>query len=188
MKKLSKIILIGTSSIMMFGCADNLGLSGDPQIETPSNLSQKVDSSYQDVVTNNQHAIFLSVYFARDKSALDANDNQLLNQIGDYLKQNPLSTVDVQGNASDTGTAKLNLKLSKARAVSVQQYLINYGVNSYQLTVEGFGMDKPFFSQDPSNRRVDLVFTSTLKPDGYQLYQNRLPYITKVVSTTTLAK
>jgi outer membrane protein OmpA-like peptidoglycan-associated protein len=68
----------------------------------------------------------------------------------------------VEGHTDNTGTDKVNQKLSQDRADSVKAYLVQAGVASSRLDATGFGASKPLVPNvgarnKARNRRV--VFT-----------------------------
>jgi outer membrane protein OmpA-like peptidoglycan-associated protein len=78
------------------------------------------------------------------------------------IKANPDVNVQVEGHTDDTGPRELNLRLSRARAQSVRQYLVNKGVSPGRVSAEGYGPDKPLVkgtSKDDraKNRRVEFI-------------------------------
>ena len=69
--------------------------------------------------------------------------------------------VHVAGHADDTGTAPYNLALSEARARSVREILVRFGVESSRLTVEAYGDTHPrengaTVAARSANRRVEF--------------------------------
>ena len=71
------------------------------------------------------------------------------------------STVTLDGYASAEGTEAYNMTLSKDRANSVKQYLVNAGVSSSSITANGYGEANPVASNSTEegrvqNRRVEI--------------------------------
>ena len=71
------------------------------------------------------------------------------------------------GHTDNTGSAEHNNQLSKRRADSVAQVLINSGVSSRRITTIGRGEDQPVASNlspegRAQNRRVEVI----IKPAG----------------------
>ena len=69
--------------------------------------------------------------------------------------------MDVHGHTDASGPQAHNLKLSKARAASVRNYLVGKGIAATQLTSDGFGAARPIATNETeegrtANRRVDL--------------------------------
>jgi outer membrane protein OmpA-like peptidoglycan-associated protein len=55
-----------------------------------------------------------------------------------------------------------NLQLSKERAATVKNYLIEHGIAASRLTSDGFGIEKPIASNATAagraaNRRVEII-------------------------------
>ena len=64
-----------------------------------------------------------------------------------------------------SGSDRRNLKLSRSRAASVKNYLIQRGINSSRLVSEGYGERVPIAENRTKagreqNRRVEFVITS----------------------------
>ena len=98
-------------------------------------------------------------------SAKIAEDNYAgLDVVSDFLKENPNISVKVDGHTDNVGSKEYNQKLSERRAEAVANYLKEKGVNSTQISTEGFGFSKPIASNDTEegraqNRRTELKFT-----------------------------
>ena len=98
-------------------------------------------------------------------SAKIAEDNYAgLDVVSDFLKENPNISVKIDGHTDNVGSKEYNQKLSERRAESVANYLKEKGVNSTQISTEGFGFLKPIASNNTEegraqNRRTELKFT-----------------------------
>jgi outer membrane protein OmpA-like peptidoglycan-associated protein len=68
--------------------------------------------------------------------------------------------VSIEGHTDATGTEAYNRALSKARARSVRDYLVQqHGIEPFQLRALGFGEERPIAGTDPHdgvNRRVEF--------------------------------
>ncbi|MCO4293002.1 OmpA family protein [Solitalea sp. MAHUQ-68] len=67
----------------------------------------------------------------------------------------------LEGHASEEGTEKYNMDLSKRRAASVKKALVKAGVKSGNITTKGYGETRPVASNDTEegrqkNRRVEF--------------------------------
>ncbi|MNI33333.1 Outer membrane porin F precursor [compost metagenome] len=88
-----------------------------------------------------------SSYSTLDKLAKELRDNN--------------SAVQLDGYASAEGSDAYNMTLSKDRANSVKQYLVNAGVSSSSITAKGYGEKNPVASNATEegrvqNRRVEI--------------------------------
>jgi outer membrane protein OmpA-like peptidoglycan-associated protein len=78
------------------------------------------------------------------------------------LKANPdIKRMRIEGHTDNRGNADMNLDLSKRRAASVRQWLVDHGVESERLESEGYGLTRPIASNDTDegralNRRVEF--------------------------------
>ncbi len=109
------------------------------------------------------------VLFQIDRSELTPNGLQNVQQLGNYLQQNPNSQVVVEGFTDNTGTTDHNLRLSQARADSVRSALVAMGVSPTRITTHGFGKDYPVASNaSPDsrtlNRRVEVTIANGPAP------------------------
>lgn len=68
----------------------------------------------------------------------------------------------IEGHADNTGQSDYNVKLSKRRAESILDALVEFGVSEDRLVAEGYGANFPVASNDTpegreQNRRVEIV-------------------------------
>lgn len=102
-----------------------------------------------------------NVQFNTGTEVINANSRNTLDNVAKTLNDNPHLKFEVAGHTDSSGNYEANVRLSKSRADSVRQYLINSGVAANRLTARGYGPDKPVASNDTStgrsaNRRVEL--------------------------------
>jgi len=101
------------------------------------------------------------VFFDTGKSTLTKDGKQEIAKLSSQLKDDPSSSIEVNGYTDDTGPNHINQKLSQARADVVQKELINNGVSISQIQTYSFGAQEPIASNDTSagrsvNRRAEL--------------------------------
>lgn len=70
--------------------------------------------------------------------------------------------ITIEGHTDSTGPAALNRRLSKERAESVKEYLVQRGIESRRIRTVGKGPNEPLVPNDSStnramNRRVEIV-------------------------------
>ena len=103
------------------------------------------------------------VNFAIGKANLKPAASNLLNKLLKVLYDNPDTRWRIQGHTDNTGSYKLNKKLSLERAWAVADYLIAKGVDASRFEVEGVGPDYPIANNSSRsgrklNRRVSIEF------------------------------
>ena len=105
----------------------------------------------------------VTITFRTGESTLDENAKYIINtQFLDVAKQFANQRIRVAGNTDNTGSAAVNKRISKARAQSVVDYLVNErGFDPNRFIVVGNGPDNPVASNATKdgraqNRRTDF--------------------------------
>ena len=112
-------------------------------------------------------AVLEDLAFDTGSAQLGAGEFASLQALADYLAAFPDRTMAVVGHTDSAGALDVNIALSKRRAASVVERLVNdYGVNRQQLEAEGMGYLSPIASNlteegREANRRVEVIITST---------------------------
>jgi len=99
--------------------------------------------------------------FEMDQSKINEDSHDELDEIAEYLKANPYYKVEIRGHTNDRCDDAFCNKLSKERAQSVANYLMERGVPLAKLEAVGFGKTKPIASNRYSagrkkNQRVEI--------------------------------
>lgn len=103
-----------------------------------------------------------TVQFRSGQSSIDSKYFPLIEEISKMMAANPKLTIELQGYTDSFGSKEYNLKLSIARAKSVENVLrIRYKVDAARLKTVGFGSEKLLVNsqvrEDNSvNRRVEV--------------------------------
>lgn len=105
-----------------------------------------------------------SIKFETGSAKLLPTSMATLNKIFNIMDKYPAYKVSINGHTDNTSTAEKNLALSKARAASTAQYLIDKGIRSTRINSKGLGQDYPIDSNDTktgreNNRRVEFEFS-----------------------------
>jgi peptidoglycan-associated lipoprotein len=102
------------------------------------------------------------VFFQFDSWTLTEEGKQALQRTLGWFEQDPSSNLIIEGHADQRGTQAYNMVLAKKRAVAVQDYLSQLGIDASRMAVISYGKDKPF-CQDATevcyqlNRRGHLL-------------------------------
>ena len=102
------------------------------------------------------------VTFASNQSSINPAFNATLDDVAAVLNRYDQSGVDIIGHADSDGAEDYNLNLSRQRASSVAQYLVNRNVLADRLYVDGRGESQPVASNATAegkaqNRRVEIL-------------------------------
>ena len=102
-----------------------------------------------------------NILFNSGKATLKPQSFEALDKFADLLRKNPTVSIEVSGHTDNTGSASLNKKLSKDRALTVKNYLVNKGIEDERITYAGYGFEQPIAPNDTpegreQNRRVEI--------------------------------
>ncbi|MFZ1688679.1 MAG: OmpA family protein [Flavobacteriales bacterium] len=97
----------------------------------------------------------ITVRFARNSDALDADYRVLLNEVFEQLARAPKDRVLITGYTDRSGDPSINLALSERRAKTVRNYLLQRGITPDRLMVNYYG-DSRSDGRNPDERRVEV--------------------------------
>ena len=106
------------------------------------------------------------IEFEFDSAEITAASKPTLDRAIDVLKDYPDIRIEIVGHTDNEGTVEHNLELSKARAESVKQYLVDGGIGEDRLETRGAGHKEPRASNDTEegrakNRRTEFKIITT---------------------------
>ena len=104
---------------------------------------------------------FSNITFEKNSAALTAPARTTLDAVVDALDANAGVSIRVDGHTDSSGNPELNLKISKQRAQSVLDYLVNAGIDASRIEADGFGDQFPIAPNDTQagrieNRRIEI--------------------------------
>ncbi len=113
------------------------------------------------------------VYFATNKSNINAKSKTNLNKLAGIFKEYPDTNIIVEGHTDSTGDDTYNMSLSQKRANAVTEYLVSQGISKSRLTTYAHGETLPKYDNATpegraKNRRVELgiVANEKMKQDA----------------------
>lgn len=106
--------------------------------------------------------VFQDIYFEYDSSLVREDAHEKIRQSAEALKSDPTLQVEVEGHCDKRGTSEYNLALGAQRARSVQNLLLQYGVQANQISTVSYGEEIPIDPTDSEaayakNRRVHFA-------------------------------
>lgn len=99
--------------------------------------------------------------FDLGKATIRPSSDESLDKVANLLVTKNFS-LKLAGHTDNTGSAELNLRLSKDRAEAVRQYLVSKGANASRIEATGYGQTQPIASNKTTagrqqNRRVEFT-------------------------------
>ncbi len=94
-----------------------------------------------------------NIYYETDSFAILSESEPELQKLVDFLKNNSGLKVEIQGHTDSSGNPESNLELSKLRAKSVVDYLVENGIPGGRLQSEGYGDTKPVATNETVDGR-----------------------------------
>lgn len=103
------------------------------------------------------------IYFDVNKDVVKAESFGTINEIAQTLKENPTVRIKIIGHTDSDGDDAKNLDLSRRRALSVKNTLVNqFGIDASRIQTDGKGETEPLAPNTTSeskakNRRVEFI-------------------------------
>ncbi|MCG8384150.1 MAG: OmpA family protein [Cytophagales bacterium] len=134
------------------------------------NFNLPAFSDYQEVDTHiilqkaeiGSKIVLKNIFFDIGKSDLRTESLGELARIRELLEGGSDLKVQINGHTDNVGNAVYNKVLSKKRAQSVVDYLVQHGIAQERLAAKGFGEERPLVSNDDEvdgreiNRRTEI--------------------------------
>jgi len=135
---------------------DYSSVSGDEKLDKDFFL-KKVEVGTKVVLDN--------IYFQTGKAILRPESEEALNQVLRFLENNPSMRLEISGHTDNTGSLRINQKLSRDRASAVVNYLVGKGIPQEMLESKGYADTQPVAENSTvegrtKNRRVEFKVLS----------------------------
>lgn len=104
------------------------------------------------------------VLFDVNRAELKSGTNSTIVNLASFMRDYPDRRVRIEGYTDSTGGDEYNKQLSENRAMAVKDALVNAGIESSRIDVQGFGESNPVASNDTNegrqlNRRVEILIS-----------------------------
>jgi len=117
--------------------------------EINMDIAMKPISEGTNIVLNN-------IFFDTDKSELKKDSESTLKGLVKMMNDFPTVKVEISGHTDNEGPDEYNMNLSKERAKSVAEYLIQNGISPDRITYNGYGETRPLVPNiNPENKRIN---------------------------------
>jgi len=102
------------------------------------------------------------IFFEYDAFTLTAQAREILARNAEWLRQNPSSSLTIEGHCDERGSDEYNLALGQRRAEAVRSYLVTLGVAAERLAVLSYGEERPAAAGNEEaawaqNRRAEFL-------------------------------
>lgn len=116
------------------------------------------DESWAEAIIQSKQQIT----FPSNSAKFSPEAEAFFDRIANDLLKNPEYTLEIIGHADSTGTSRVNMRVSKKRAMNVAKYIENKGVESKRLKIVAKGDTEPVADNNTKegrdkNRRVEFV-------------------------------
>ena len=102
-----------------------------------------------------------NLIFARSSDKISPSSYAELNELAIWLNENPSIIIQLEGHTDFAGNPDANMRLSEARVLAVQEYLIDQKVKKSRIFTKAFGGTQPLSRETTEeakalNRRVEV--------------------------------
>ena len=137
MKKINvKLFLV--LLFIVTGCSETSGLFG-----TSSDGSDPFANISQSSLDYFSSKVGDTTLFKVNQSVIEPDYQTLLDSQADWIKENSISSVTIEGHADEQGTREYNLALGARRATAVRNYLVSKGISESVLSIVTYGKERP---------------------------------------------
>jgi outer membrane protein OmpA-like peptidoglycan-associated protein len=114
-----------------------------------------------DPLNPGESVILRNIFFEWDSFTLLPESLPDLEEVFTLVDQNPAMRFEIGGHTDSTGGVEYNLELSRKRAESVRNYLVNRGIAAERIMSKGYGSGSPIADNSTEsgraqNRRTEL--------------------------------
>ncbi|MGE5621108.1 MAG: OmpA family protein [archaeon] len=122
---------------------------------------KKREADIKAEMEKNGYIDIYGLYFDFGSDNLRQESKPAVDNIVNFLKQNPGVKIQIEGHTDNVGSDLANNKLSENRAANVKNELVKNGIDSIRLTTKGYGSKKPVAENSTvtgraQNRRVTI--------------------------------
>ncbi|MEO1518337.1 MAG: OmpA family protein [Bacteroidota bacterium] len=157
----AKKLIVGSHGVTV---TDANGCRADVQMETKKKILPALTAGR---LRAGQTLQVSQIYFEADSANMTEASFEVLEEIADFLKENPLIVIEVGGHTNNIPPPEFCDRLSTARAKEVATYIVQQGVDGNRVVYKGYGKRKPKYSNrtDDGRRRNQRVEIKVLSLD-----------------------
>lgn len=132
------------------------------EVTIPSENKKLFQNLINDSTDSSKSITLKNIYFENGNAILKSESYPMLEELATFLNENKSLSLEIIGHTDNVGNASQNLVLSKERAKSVIDFLVEKGIEKTRLKANGYGQEKPIASNDDEkegrelNRRIEV--------------------------------
>ncbi len=96
-----------------------------------------------------------NIFFDTDAFTLKNESEVELNTLVDFMTNNALLEIEIEGHTDNVGSTIHNLTLSENRAKAVYNFLVENGIDAKRMSYQGFGASQPIASNETEEGRAE---------------------------------
>jgi outer membrane protein OmpA-like peptidoglycan-associated protein len=105
-------------------------------------------------IEKGKRVVLKNVFFDTDSFKLRPESYPELDNLYEFLINNPTTNIEISGHTDNTGSAEYNKSLSTKRAKAVYTYLRQKGIREDRMQYKGYGSERPVAKNNtPENRQ-----------------------------------
>lgn len=136
--------------------SDNFNLTGQYSVDEPYHLDIGLKPIKQGATVRLEN-----VFFETDSYTLKAESKVELDEVVEFLSNNPEIRIMLEGHTDNVGSEAYNTELSENRARAVYNYLTGQGIDEERLEYKGYGFSQPIDINETEagrarNRRTEM--------------------------------
>lgn len=127
-----------------------------------------------------KYCTILNIEFEINLDEIQREEKEKLAVVATFLKKYPGTTAVIEGHSDNVGSAEDNMNLSRRRAQSVVDYLVEtYKIDRSRISAVGYGDTRPLASNDTEegkrqNRRIGAVIACASDIEGLTVIPARM--------------
>lgn len=127
-----------------------------------SESSTRTETLPEPVLDKPTPLVLETVHFDFDRSELTSQAKTVLATNARQLQERANVFIRIEGHCDERGTVAYNLALGERRALTVRNYLVNFGIDPGRLSIISYGKERPVDSRSNEaawamNRRAEFV-------------------------------
>ncbi|MFO8066362.1 MAG: OmpA family protein [Bacteroidales bacterium] len=124
-----------------------------------TDVKEGIDPYIRDIelhpIRQGETVVLRNIFFETDKYELLPESISELKRLINLLDNNPSLKIEISGHTDSVGTYEYNLELSKNRARSVFNFLVDNGISKSRLTYKGYADTKPIDTNETKEGRAN---------------------------------